>query len=132
MKILTGLSLLLALFPIQPMSAQEVQRHGLVFEAWVRDTFFDGYKPTSYTQKWDTPAAANHAHGGVPVNPKAIKYGAPVDLGDALRQFAIAEPLPISSGSTPSSRTSPSPPSKRALRRKGSRPRRRSRRPSSR
>ncbi|MBL9219207.1 MAG: hypothetical protein JNG82_12000 [Opitutaceae bacterium] len=73
--------------------AQEVQRHGLVFEQWVRDTFFDGYKPASYTQRWDIPASANRAHGGIPVNPKAVKYGTPVDLGDALRQYAIDEPF---------------------------------------
>ena len=54
-------------------SAQEVQSHGLVFEKWVRDTFFNGYKPASYTQRWDIPAAENRDHGGVPVNPKAIK-----------------------------------------------------------
>ena len=73
--------------------AQEVQQHGLVFETWVRDTFFDGYRPASYTQKWDIPAAVNRLHGGVPVNPKAAKYGTPVDLGDALRQIAIDEPF---------------------------------------
>ncbi len=75
------------------VAAQEVQHHGLVFEEWVRDTFFDGYRPQGYTQKWDIPAAANRAHGGVPANPKAIKYGTAVDLGDALRQFAIDEPF---------------------------------------
>lgn len=73
--------------------AQEVQQHGLVFETWVRDTFFDGYRPPSYTQRWDIPAAINRHHGGVPVNPKAAKYGSPVDLGDALRQFQIEEPF---------------------------------------
>ena len=73
--------------------AQEVQSHGLVFEEWVRETFFDGYRPKSYTQKWDIPAAINTRFGGVPVNPKAAKYGTPVDLGDALRQFAIDEPF---------------------------------------
>jgi hypothetical protein len=73
--------------------AEEVQRHGLVFEQWVRETFFDGYRPPNYTQKWDIPAAANTRFGGVPVNPKAAKYGTPVDLGDALRQFAIDEPF---------------------------------------
>lgn len=76
-----------------PVSAQEVQRHGLVFEQWVRDTFFDGYKPASYTQRWDIPAATNKHHGGIPVNPKAIKYGTAVDLGDALRQYEIDEPF---------------------------------------
>lgn len=76
-----------------PVSAQEVQRHGLVFESWVRDTFFDGYKPASYTQRWDIPAATNKHHGGIPVNPKAAKYGTAVDLGDALRQYEIDEPF---------------------------------------
>ncbi|CAM2869965.1 hypothetical protein [Rariglobus hedericola] len=73
--------------------AQEVQQHGLVFETWIRDTFFDGYVPPGYTQKWDIPAAINLRHGGVPVNPKAAKYRTPVDLGDALRQYDIAEPF---------------------------------------
>ncbi len=73
--------------------AQEVQAHGLAFEAWVRATFFDGYQPARATQPWDIPAAANLRHGGIPVNPKAVKYGTPVDLGDALRQHAIDEPF---------------------------------------
>ncbi|MFI5355809.1 MAG: hypothetical protein ACHQ4G_00595 [Opitutales bacterium] len=88
-----GLSLAAAGLPAPAGLAQEVQQHGLVFEKWVRDTFFDGYVPPSYTQKWDIPAAINRAHGGIPVNPKAVKYGTPVDLGDALRQFDIAEPF---------------------------------------
>jgi hypothetical protein len=79
-------------------TAQEVQHHGLVFEAWIDDTFFGGYRPPSYTQKWDIPAVQNKNHGGVPVNPKAVKYGAPVDLGDALRQFDIAEPFILALG----------------------------------
>ena len=78
--------------------AQEVQQHGLVFEEWIDDTFFGGYRPPGYTQKWDIPATQNLAHGGVPVNPKAVKYGAPVDLGDALRQFDIAEPFILALG----------------------------------
>lgn len=85
---LVGVWAILALAP-----AQEVQRHGLVFESWVRDTFFDGYKPASYTQRWDIPAMANRVNGGIPVNPKAIKYGTAVDLGDALRQYEIDEPF---------------------------------------
>jgi len=74
-------------------SAQEVQRHGLVFEKWVRDAFFNGYKPASYTQRWDIPAAENRDHGGIPVNPKAVKYGTAIDLGDAFRQYEIDEPF---------------------------------------
>ena len=73
--------------------AAEVQQHGVIFEEWIRDTFFDGYQPENYTQKWDIPAAANRNYGGIPVNPKAIKYRTAVGLGDALRQFDIDEPF---------------------------------------
>jgi len=76
---------------LSALIAQEVQLHGLVFEEWVRNTFFDGYVPPGYTQKWDIPAEINRTHGGLPINPKAIKYKTPVDLGDALRQFDIEE-----------------------------------------
>jgi hypothetical protein len=86
-------SLLAGLLTFAALTAQEVQQHGLVFERWVRDTFFDAYRPANYTQKWDIPATANQRFGGVPVNPKATKYGTPVDLGDALRQFKIDEPF---------------------------------------
>lgn len=75
------------------LPAQEVQQHGLVFEQWVRDTFFNGYRPCSYTQKWDIPAEANQRFGHVPVNPKAVKHGSPVDLGDALRQYETSDPF---------------------------------------
>ncbi len=77
----------------QPTDAREVQSHGLFFERWLGDNFFGGYVPRSYTQKWDVPASANRDHGGIPVNPKAIKYGTPIDMGDALRQFEIDEPF---------------------------------------
>lgn len=73
--------------------AAEVQAHGLMFEQWVCATFFDHYQPKGYTQKWDIPAAANQRHGNIPANPKAIKYGTPIGLGDARRQFAIDEPF---------------------------------------
>jgi hypothetical protein len=78
-------------------SAAEVQAHGLVFERWVCDTFFQGYRPDGYTQKWDVPAERNRlpdpALAGLPVNPKAAKFGSPVGLGDALRQHDIEEPF---------------------------------------
>ena len=73
--------------------AREVQNHGVVFERWIRDTFFDGYTHDSYTQKWDIPASANKRQGGIAVNPKATKYKGAVDMGDALRQFDIDEPF---------------------------------------
>lgn len=74
-------------------TAQEVPAHGLVFERWVRNTFFDGYKPASSTQRWDIPAVENKNHGGLPVNSKAVNSGAAIDLGDALRQYEIDEPF---------------------------------------
>lgn len=90
-----GLGLLVTAVPRAP--AAEVQAHGLVFEHWVCDTFFNGYRPSGYTQKWDIPAEANRlpepALAGLPINPKATKFGAPVGLGDALRQFDIEEPF---------------------------------------
>lgn len=73
--------------------AVEEQAHGLMFERWLRDTFFDGYQPKRYTQKWDIPAEANKKHGGIPVNPKVAKFGMPVGMGDALRQIEINEPF---------------------------------------
>lgn len=79
------------------LAAEEVQAHGLVFEHWVCDTFFGGYRPDNYTQKWDVPGAANRlsdpALRGLPANPKATKYGVPVGLGDALRQYDVDEPF---------------------------------------
>lgn len=74
-----------------PLRSAEVQLHGLGFEHWVADTFFDGYRPSSATQKWDIPASANKRFGGIPVNPKATQFGQAVGLGDALRQFDIDE-----------------------------------------
>lgn len=92
MKPLPSLSFVFSfLFFLSPASAREVQSHGLLFEKWLRDTFFGGYTPKGYTQKWDIPAEANPTHGRIPVNPKAIKYGTPIDFGDALRQFEIIE-----------------------------------------
>lgn len=77
--------------------AAEVQAHGLLFERWIRDTFFESYQPDGYTQKWDVPGEVNRlpdpALAGLPVNPKAAKFGAPVGLGDALRQYDITEPF---------------------------------------
>jgi hypothetical protein len=82
---------LIVCFAALLVRASEVQRHGLTFEEWVADAFFDGYRVEQATQKWDIPAAANRRHGRIPVNPKATQYGEPVMLGDALRQFDIDE-----------------------------------------
>ncbi len=71
----------------------EVQRHGLTFESWLADSFFEGYRASRLTDKWDIPALANTRYGDIPVNPKATQYGEPVLLGDALRQYDINEPF---------------------------------------
>ncbi len=89
--VLLSISLLFGVCFVAP--AKEVQNHGVVFEQWIRDTFFDGYRPESYTQKWDIPASANKRFGGIAVNPKATKYRGAVDMGDALRQYDIDEPF---------------------------------------
>lgn len=92
-----GLLCLLLLTGVLPCQAgpetgrAEEQRHGYVFEKWVRDTFFDGYVLENYTQLWDVPKDKNKNYGGIPVQIKMTKYGTAVDLGDALRQFQIDE-----------------------------------------
>ena len=73
--------------------AQEVPLQGLVFEKWVRDTFFAGYRPASNPPRWDIPAAENREHGAMPLNLKVAKLGTAVDLGAALRQYEIDEPF---------------------------------------
>lgn len=79
------------------LAAEEVQAHGLVFEHWVADTFFDSYRSPGYTAKWDLPAEVNRlpdpALAGLPANPKAVKFRTAVGLGDALRQYDIEEPF---------------------------------------
>lgn len=98
----SGFLYAMKLLPIQPIvflgalaasisGAIEVQSHGLMFEKWLCDTFFEGYRAPSHTQKWDIPAEANPDHGRIPVNPKATKHGTAIGLGDALRQFEIDE-----------------------------------------
>src|SRR5207245_5009534 len=47
-RLLPMLAVLAAVLTFAP--AQEVQLHELVFEKWVRDTFFAGYRPASSTQ----------------------------------------------------------------------------------
>ncbi len=95
-RLLVALALLLAA-PAGPAAAEEEQAHGLVFEHWICDTFFAGYRPNDYTQKWDVPGAVNHlpdpALAGLPVNPKAARLRSPVGLGDALRQHDVDEPF---------------------------------------
>ncbi|MEI6337668.1 MAG: hypothetical protein WCQ57_03685 [Verrucomicrobiota bacterium] len=86
-------TILVFLLAFHGLTDGEAQRHGVVFEQGVCNTFFDAYQPPISTQKRDIPAGVNTKHGGVPVNPKATKYRTPVGLGDTLRQFEITEPF---------------------------------------
>ena len=76
----------------------EVQYHGLTFEKWVRDTFFENYEG-SYIQKWDIPPEKNtqecipSEYRNLPVSVKTAKYGSPIGLGDVLRQRGIDVPF---------------------------------------
>lgn len=73
--------------------AQEIPSRDPVFERWVRDTFFNGYRTAPAGQRWEIPASANPDHGGVPVALRTARLGAAVELGDALRQYEIDEPF---------------------------------------
>ena len=81
----------------------EVQKHGLSFEKWVRNTFFDAYKG-SYMQKWDIPPEKNKHHlipknfQNLPVSVKSAKYGSPIGLGDIIRQRSIVVPFVMIAG----------------------------------
>ncbi len=72
--------------------AEEVQAHGVSFEEWVRDTFFDGYEG-EYTQKWDISAEANQCAAapkqGIPISVKLVKYKSPIGMGDFIRQHQL-------------------------------------------
>ncbi len=72
----------------------EVQSHGFEFEKWVRDTFFGGYSG-GYVEEWDIPAEYNNCDvipldlRNLPVSIKTSAVGAPIGLGDVIRQRRI-------------------------------------------
>lgn len=74
----------------------QVQTHGFAFEKWVKNTFFTEVEST-YTQKWDIPKEHNSGDKlpqqlrNIPVSIKMAKFGSPIGLGDAIRQFNIDE-----------------------------------------
>lgn len=80
------------LFGMSSGRTEEVQAHGVNFEKWVREVFFDNYEG-GYTQKWDVSAEANQSDQvpkkGVPISIKVVKLGSPIGLGDILRQRAL-------------------------------------------
>jgi hypothetical protein len=69
----------------------EVQLHGFYFEKWIKDTFFDCYSSTKYSDKWDIPKEKNKNFGNIPISIKTAKYRSAIGLGDALRQISIDE-----------------------------------------
>ena len=77
----------------------EVQRHGLDFENWIRETFTNNAHGGSMTAKWDILNPSYKAkfarqvatYRGLPVSIKTCKYGTPINFGDALRQYGNTE-----------------------------------------
>jgi hypothetical protein len=77
----------------------EVQRHGLDFEDWFRETFTNNAHSGSMTGKWDilNPSYKSKfakyvaTYRGLPVSIKTCKYGSSINFGDALRQFNNTE-----------------------------------------
>jgi hypothetical protein len=77
----------------------EKQVHGLDFEKWIKDTFFESYQQTAYTDKWDAISVVFKKEfltqamtfQGLPVSIKTCKYGSPIGFGDAIRQYENAQ-----------------------------------------
>lgn len=71
------------------------QQHGLDFEDWIKETFFESYTQPGNTDKWDATSVSFknkyslHTAGfqGLPVSMKTCKYGSSISFGDALRQI---------------------------------------------
>jgi len=74
---------------------QARQQHGMDFEKWLKDTFFQSYAQTGYTDKWDALNVVfkkeflNYTSNflSLPVSIKTCKYSSPIGFGDAIRQF---------------------------------------------
>jgi len=80
-------------------AGQARQQHGMDFEKWVKETFFESYIQTGYTDKWDATnvafkskyaAQTNHLQN-LPISMKSCKYGTSIGFGDALRQYQNAQ-----------------------------------------
>ncbi len=75
------------------------QKHGIDFEKWVKETFFQSFTQTSHTHKWDALNVVfknefgkyTKDFGGLPVSIKYFKYGTPISFSDVLRQFKNEE-----------------------------------------
>lgn len=71
------------------------QQHGLDFEDWVKETFFDSYVKTGNTDKWDAKGVSfknkyssqTAGFQGLPISMKTCKYGSSIGFADALRQL---------------------------------------------
>jgi len=72
----------------------EVQKHGFLFEDWVKANFFQAHI-SNYGHKWDvlekynTKSVLPEKFLNLPVSIKTAKNGSPIGLGDAIRQYDI-------------------------------------------
>ena len=70
------------------------QQHGMNFEKWLKDTFFESFTQTGHTDKWDATGVSfkskfalhTSTFGGLPISIKTCQYGGSVNFGDAKRQ----------------------------------------------
>lgn len=72
----------------------EVQKHGFIFEQWIKENFFINSEG-KYSDKWDikpecniNPVLPKEFHH-LPVSIKTAKNKSPIGLGDAIRQYDI-------------------------------------------
>lgn len=80
-------------------STTERQGHGKAFEDWVVETFLDGRKIPTHTDKWDAEGVTfkqefkdkTGFYNGLPISIKTCKYNQSVNFGDAIRQFENAQ-----------------------------------------
>ncbi len=75
------------------------QKHGIDFEKWVKETFFQSYIQTSHIHKWDALDVVfkegfkdfTKDFVGLPVSIKYYKNGGLIGFSDVLRQFENRE-----------------------------------------
>jgi len=75
LTMLLRLSSILCLLAACAIHAAEEQAHGVAFEQWVRDTFFDGYQRRLTLRRGTSLLLRrDKRHGGIPADPKATKF----------------------------------------------------------
>lgn len=66
----------------------EVQKHGFIFEEWIKEVLGVDNLAYNYTQKWDVP-------GEIPVSVKCMGMTNALEFGSTVRIWEIDEPFTI-------------------------------------